>query len=46
MKIVFPGPDGQPLSVEDTRRTPKTQKAIEIPADRRPQSGILGVFRA
>jgi len=46
MKIVFTGPGGQLLSVEDTRTSARPGKAITtLPVDRRPAAAILGVFR-
>jgi hypothetical protein len=49
MNITFPGPDGQTLTVADTRREPvpgKPAKNVTVATDRRPASWILGNFRA
>lgn len=47
MKIVFPGPDGQPITVADTRRPSRPGKAVTltVPVDRRPVSFMLSQFR-
>jgi hypothetical protein len=46
MQIVFPGPDGQLITVSDSRR-PKSGKGrtVSVPADRRPTSFMLSQFQ-
>jgi hypothetical protein len=48
MKIVFPGPDGQLITVTDHRRPPKPgkQNVVSLPVDRRPTSFMLSQFQA
>jgi hypothetical protein len=50
MQITFPGPDGQPITVADSRRDPILTKpgkdvSIALPQERRPASWIAGVMK-
>lgn len=50
MQITFPGPDGTPITVADTRREPtpnKTTKShtIALPEERRPSAWITGAMK-
>lgn len=45
MRIVFPGPDGQLISVPDPRPTPKQGKMIVLAGDGRPVGFLLTQFR-
>jgi hypothetical protein len=51
MQITFPGPDGTPITVADTRREPTLGKpgkpvSIALPQqDRRPTNWITGVMK-
>jgi hypothetical protein len=50
MQITFPGPDGQPITVADSRREPVLTKpgkdtSIALPQERRPASWILGTMK-
>ena len=50
MQITFPGPDGTPISVADTRREPAPNKpgkplTAVLLQDRRPTSWIAGVMK-
>jgi len=50
MQISFPGPDGNMITVADTRREPVLAKpgkdqTISLPQDRRPASYIIGYMK-
>jgi len=50
MQITFPGPDGTPISVADSRREPILTKpakdvTIALPQERRPASWIMGTMK-
>jgi hypothetical protein len=50
MQITFPGPDGTPITIADTRREPTLSKpgqpvSVVLPQDRRPASWILGTMK-
>lgn len=50
MQITFPGPDGTPITVADSRREPILTKpgkdvSIALPNERRPVSWILGTMK-
>jgi hypothetical protein len=50
MQITFPGPDGTPITIADTRREPTLGKpgkpvSVALPQDRRPASWIAGVMK-
>jgi hypothetical protein len=50
MQITFPGPDGQPITVADTRREPILTKpgkdaSIALPEERRPAATIMGTMK-
>lgn len=51
MKIVFPGPDGQMLSVSDTRRPkpgakPQKARTVVLTDGRRPSGWIISAYSA
>jgi hypothetical protein len=50
MQITFPGPDGQTVTVADTRRDtiptkPGKDRMIALPQERRPSSWIAGYMK-
>ena len=50
MQITFPGPDGQPITVSDTRREPilgKSGKTVSLalPEERRPAGWIITAMK-
>lgn len=50
MQITFPGPDGQPITVADTRRDPVFTKpgkdvTIALPQERRPSASVISVMK-
>ncbi|MEO7221018.1 MAG: hypothetical protein ABIY37_00950 [Devosia sp.] len=50
MQITFPGPDGQPITVADSRREPILTKpgkdvSIALPSERRPASWVMGTMK-
>lgn len=50
MQITFPGPDGTPITVADTRRDvilgkPGKDVSIALPEERRPAAWIAGVMK-
>ena len=50
MQITFPGPDGTPITVADTRREPAPNKAgkghtVVLPAERRPAGWITSAMK-
>ena len=50
MQITFPGPDGTPITVADTRREPTLSKpgkpvTVALQGDRRPTSWITGTMK-
>jgi hypothetical protein len=50
MQITFPGPDGNMITVADTRREPVLTKpgkdhTIALPQERRPSSHIIGYMK-
>lgn len=50
MQITFPGPDGQPITVADSRREPVLTKpgkdiSIALPQERRPAGWIISTMK-
>jgi hypothetical protein len=50
MQITFPGPDGTPITVADTRREPILTKpgkdtSIALPQERRPVGWIIATMK-
>jgi hypothetical protein len=50
MKIAFFGPDGQAITVADTRRDsvlakPGKDSSIALPQERRPSSSVIGYMK-
>jgi hypothetical protein len=49
MQITFPGPDGTPITVADTRRDPVPNKAGKshtvLPQERRPAGWIVAAMK-
>ena len=50
MQITFPGPDGTPITVADTRREPVPNKAgkssaYALPRERRPAASVVGIMK-
>jgi len=50
MQITFPGPDGHPVTVADTRRDPILTKpgkdvSIALPQERRPAGWIVSAMK-
>ncbi len=50
MQITFPGPDGQPITVADSRREPVLTKpgkdiSIALPQERRPAGWITSAMK-
>lgn len=50
MQITFPGPDGQPVTVSDTRRDPALTRpgkdvTIALPEERRPFATVISAMK-
>ena len=49
MQITFPGPDGTPITVADTRRDPVPNKTAKgrtvLPQERRPSGWIISTMK-
>ena len=50
MQITFPGPDGDMITIADTRREPVLAKpgkdhTIALPQERRPSSSVIGYMK-
>lgn len=50
MQITFPGPDGTPITIADTRRTPILTKpgkdvSIALPQERRPAGWVMSTMK-